>query len=63
MATTISLRIVFSQGVLIDVLVYSGTILPNSPTSEDGLSISKRLQVKHYVLNWKAIILSSGSSL
>ncbi|KAK9754869.1 Organic solute transporter Ostalpha [Popillia japonica] len=34
----------FFQGVLIDVLVYSGVILPNSPTNDDGLSISTRLQ-------------------
>nr|XP_022904394.1 transmembrane protein 184C [Onthophagus taurus] len=34
----------FFQGVLIDVLVYSGAITPNKPNNDDDLSISTRLQ-------------------
>ncbi|KAF2880627.1 hypothetical protein ILUMI_25546 [Ignelater luminosus] len=64
----------FFQGVLIDILVYSGAILPNSPTSDDGLGISNRLQnflicmemcmaavAHHYSFSYKQYVQSDYS--
>ncbi|XP_025830833.1 transmembrane protein 184C-like [Agrilus planipennis] len=64
----------FFQGVLIDVLVYSRTILPNPNQTVDGLSVSKRLQnfliciemcmaavAHHYSFSYKPYVTSDSS--
>jgi len=64
----------FFQGALIDILVYSGAILPNSSTTDDGLGISKRLQnfliclemcmaavAHHYSFSYKQYVSADSS--
>jgi hypothetical protein len=48
MLPVLIIYIFYSQGVLIDMLVYTNIITPNAKDSTtDGLSLSTRLQVKY----------------